>query len=73
MLAFGLCSEEKSVYQRGVVACAKCSKPIHIFRLNALAEEFSLYCRGCGHRSLYSKRLLCVEEAPERRRKARRQ
>jgi len=73
MLAFGFQSQEKSVYRRGAVACAKCTAPIRIFRLNALAEKFSVHCRGCGHRAIYSKRLLCVEEAPERRRKPRRQ
>lgn len=73
MLAFGFQSQEKSVYQRGLVACAKCAASIVIFKLNALAEEFSVRCRGCGHRAIYSKRLLCVEEAPERRRKSRRQ
>lgn len=73
MLMFGHRPDEKMHYPRGEVNCAKCRVPIHIFRLNALAEEFSLHCRRCGHRAIYSKRLLCVEEMPERRRKMRRQ
>ena len=71
MLAFGYV-QKKPVYQRGLVACARCSAPVPIFRLNALAEEFSVHCNGCGHRSIYAKRALCVEELPERRRKLRR-
>lgn len=71
MLAVG--NKKKSeVYQRGLVACARCSAPIPIFRLNALAEEFSVHCNGCGQCSIYCKRMLCVEEVPERRCKLRR-
>ena len=72
MLSFASTEDhKKAVYQRGLVACARCSRPIPVFRLNALAEEFSVHCNGCGYRSIYSKRLLCVEEVPERRRRAR--
>jgi DNA-directed RNA polymerase subunit RPC12/RpoP len=66
-------SGKKSVYQRGVVACRKCAAPIHFFRLQMLAEEFSLRCPHCGERSLYAKREIGIEELPERRRKPRRE
>ena len=66
-------SGRKSVYKRGVVACRKCGAAIHFHRLAALAEEFSVRCDRCGERGLYAKRVIGVEELPERRRKPRRE
>jgi len=61
----------KAVYERGTVACRKCAAPLHVYRLKALADEFSLHCRKCGDRGIYLKRDLDVEALPERRRKPR--
>ncbi len=68
-----LTSGKKSVYRRGVVACRKCAAPIHFYRLQALAEEFSVRCARCGERGLYAKREIGIEDLPERRKKPRRE
>lgn len=61
----------KGTYERGVVACRKCLHPIHIFRINAIADEFSVPCNRCGHRGMFRNREIAVETLPERRRKPR--
>jgi hypothetical protein len=71
MLAFRYQPQKKAVYQRGVIACAKCAAPIHLHKLNTLADEFSVSCRCCGRRMIYSKYSIGIEELPERRRKPR--
>jgi hypothetical protein len=68
-----LTSGKKSVYRRGVVTCRKCAAPIHFYRLQMLAEEFSLRCAHCGERGFYAKREIGIEDLPERRRKPRRE
>jgi DNA-directed RNA polymerase subunit RPC12/RpoP len=68
-----LTSGKKSIYRRGVVTCRKCAAPIHFYRLQALAEEFSLRCPRCGERGLYAKREIGIDELPERRKKPRRE
>jgi DNA-directed RNA polymerase subunit RPC12/RpoP len=60
-----------AVYQRGAVHCGKCGTPIHIQRLQALADEFSVRCPRCGHRGIYSRRAVVIEDMPERRKKPR--
>lgn len=72
MLAYRIQPLKKAVYHRGSIACSKCSAPIHIFKLNMLADEFSLHCKACGYRGMYSKHLMRIDELPERRRKPRR-
>jgi len=72
MSAFRVQPQRKSVYQRGVIACGKCGAPIHIFKLNTLADEFSVHCHACGNRGIYSKRSMGIEDMLERRRKPRR-
>jgi hypothetical protein len=62
---------KKSVYERGVVHCGKCRAPIYVYRLTALADEFSLQCKRCNNRGFYSKRDISVEALPERRKKPR--
>jgi len=62
---------KRSTYQRGVVACRKCGNQIHVHKLKALPDEFSVRCSGCGDRGLYLKRAVTVEELPERRKKPR--
>lgn len=62
---------KKTMYQRGVVACRKCAAPINVYKLKALAEEFSLHCKKCGDRGFYQKRELGIEELLERRKKPR--
>lgn len=73
MAAIHPTSGKKSVYQRGVVTCRKCASPIHFYRLQALAEEFSVRCPRCGERGLYAKREIGIEDLPERRKKPRRE
>jgi DNA-directed RNA polymerase subunit RPC12/RpoP len=63
---------KKPVYHRGVVACRKCAAPIHVYRLAALGDEFSVRCPRCGERGFYLKREMAIEEFPERRKKPRR-
>jgi hypothetical protein len=65
--------QKKAVYQRGVVACRKCAAPIHVHKVNVLADEFSVHCPNCGDRGFYSKRAITIQELPERRKKPRRE
>jgi ribosomal protein S27E len=62
---------KRAVYVRGTVACQGCRQPIHIYRLAALAEEFSVRCPACGTRGFHARRMVSVEQLPERRRKPR--
>jgi hypothetical protein len=71
VLAVLIQPKTRAVYNRGVIFCEKCAAPIHVFRLNALAEEFSVQCGKCGYRGVYSKRDLKIEDLPERRKKPR--
>jgi DNA-directed RNA polymerase subunit RPC12/RpoP len=70
-VALQLQRARKSVYQRGTVACRKCGKPIRVFKLAALADEFSVRCSACGERGLYKRRAVIIDELPERRKKPR--
>ena len=54
-------------YQRGMVSCEKCLAPIHVFKVNVIASEFSARCKKCGHRGLYQKHSLKIDLLPERR------
>jgi len=63
----------KATYQRGLIACRKCSAPIYIYRLQALPGEFSVQCPKCKDRSIYVKGAIALEELPERRRKPRKE
>ena len=58
-------------YERGVVNCPKCSKPIYVYKSKAVADEFSAQCKSCGTRSVFSKVSLKIELLPERRKKPR--
>ena len=62
----------RAVYLRGTVYCQKCNSPIQIFKVNALPDEYSVQCRRCGHRGVYMKRSMHVDELPDRRKKPRR-
>jgi len=62
---------KKAAYQRGMVACRKCAAPIPVYKLNALADEFSVRCPRCGDRGIYAKRAIKIEELTERRKKPR--
>lgn len=63
---------KKPVYHRGMVACHKCAAPIHVYKIAALGDEFSVRCPRCGDRGFYLKREMAIEELPERRKKPRR-
>ena len=60
-----------AVYQRGIVACEKCATPIQVRRPNMVSVEFSVPCPKCGHRGIYFKRMIHIEDAVERRAKPR--
>ena len=62
---------KRAVYVRGTVTCQGCRQPIHIYRLAALAEEFSVRCPACGTRGFHTRRMVSVEQLPERRHKPR--
>jgi transcription elongation factor Elf1 len=61
----------KRTYQRAMVACRKCGTPIYVYKVKALADEFSVHCSRCGDRGIYFKRAITIEELPERRKKPR--
>jgi hypothetical protein len=61
----------RAVYPRGSVACHGCGTAIHVYRLTALPDEFSLRCPACDARDFYRARAMTVEQLPERRRKPR--
>ncbi len=62
---------KKSVYERGVVQCRKCHAPIYVHKFMNLPEEFSVHCKRCNNRGIYSKREIKIEALPERRKKPR--
>lgn len=62
---------QKRTFQRGTVACQKCTSPIYVYKLKALADEFSVNCPKCHYRGIYPKRAVTIQEMPERRRKPR--
>jgi hypothetical protein len=57
--------------ERGVVDCEKCRSPIYVNRPGSVSVEFCVPCTHCGHRGMYFKRMLTVEDTPERRLKPR--
>jgi hypothetical protein len=61
---------KKSTYERGIVHCRKCRTPIYVYRL-ALPDEFSVHCKRCNSRGIYSKRDIAIEALLERRKKPR--
>jgi hypothetical protein len=59
------------VYQRGIVPCEKCTTPIQVRKPTMVSVEFCVPCPKCGHRGIYFKRMIYIEDAPERRSKPR--
>lgn len=66
-----IANQSAGVYQRGLVACDKCTTPIQIRQPNMVSVEFSVPCTKCGHRGIYFKRMIYIEDAAERRAKPR--
>ncbi|MDO9412130.1 MAG: hypothetical protein Q7T81_06110 [Pseudolabrys sp.] len=66
-----IANQYNGVYQRGVVECEKCQSPIVIRQPNMVGVEFSVPCQKCGHRGMYFKRMIYIEDAHERRGKPR--
>ena len=66
-----IASHSLGVYQRGAVECETCHTPIVIRQPNMLSVEFCLPCQKCGHRGIYFKRMIYIEDAAERRSKPR--
>jgi DNA-directed RNA polymerase subunit RPC12/RpoP len=62
----------KAVFQRGVVACRKCSALIPVQKFSTLPDEFSVRCPNCGDRAFYAKRAITIQDLPDRRKKPRR-
>lgn len=63
--------ENARVPQRGVVVCHKCRAKIHVQRLTALTDEFSVRCPSCGQRDFYQRREIAIEDIPEQKKKTR--
>lgn len=61
----------RPTYQRGLVECEKCRTPIVVKHPTAVAVEFCVPCPRCGHRGIYFKRMIYIEDAVERRQKKR--
>ena len=55
----------------GVVECERCDTPIQIRQPNMVSVEFCVPCPKCGHRGIYFKRMIHIEDATERRAKPR--
>ena len=66
-----IANQSAGVYQRGVVACERCGTPIQIRQPNMVSLEFSVPCPKCGHRGIYFKRMIYIEDGTERRAKPR--
>ena len=54
-------------HQNGTVNCEKCRSPIQIRQPNMVSLEFSVPCQKCGHRGIYYKRMIYIDDANERR------
>jgi DNA-directed RNA polymerase subunit RPC12/RpoP len=70
-MAVLLAQRPKKFYHRGEFACRKCGMAIHVYKINTLAEEFSVRCPKCGDRGIYLKRRIAIQEFPDRRKKPR--
>ena len=55
-------SQGRSPAEHGVVACEKCGSPIQIERPHSVSVEFSVPCRKCGHRGIYFKRMINMDD-----------
>jgi hypothetical protein len=54
--------------EHGFVVCERCGSPITVERAHSVSVEFSVPCRKCGHRGIYFKRMINMDENGERRR-----
>ena len=61
----------RPAYERGLVDCEKCGTPIVVNRPAVVSLEFCVPCNKCGHRGIYFKRMIYIEEAVKRRPKPR--
>lgn len=61
----------RGTFTRGAVSCPKCRAEIPFFRVEAVADDFSLRCSKCGHRGHFRKAEITVQQFPDRRRKPR--
>lgn len=64
-------SPSAGAFQCGVVECERCDTPIQIRQPNMASLEFSVPSPRCGHRRIYSKRMIHSGDATERRVKPR--
>lgn len=64
-------SSKGAVYERSLVHCQKCGAKVFLQRLLGSADEFSVRCPRCGHRGIFARNAIVIEELPERRRKPR--
>ncbi|MDI1346565.1 MAG: hypothetical protein PSV22_21095 [Pseudolabrys sp.] len=66
-----IANQSAGVYQRGIVECERCDTPIQIRQPNMVSLEFCVPCPKCGHRGIYFKRMIHIEDSTERRAKPR--
>ena len=66
-----IANQALGVYQRGVVECEKCRSPIVVRQPGMVSVEFCVPCPKCGHRGMYFKRMIYIEDAADRRGKPR--
>jgi hypothetical protein len=64
-------NESHGAHQRGVVECEKCRSPIQVRQPGMVSVEFCVPCPKCGHRGMYFKRMIYIEDGPDRRGKPR--
>ncbi|RAI42773.1 hypothetical protein [Rhodoplanes roseus] len=64
-------TNRKATWARGVVPCDKCRAQNAVYRVEAVADEFSVRCSQCGHRGFYRKSEIGIQQLPERRLKKR--
>ena len=61
----------KATWARGVVECPRCRAGNAVNKVDAVADEFSMRCSRCGHRSFHRKHEMGIQQMPERRRRKR--
>ena len=64
-------NDSLGAHQRGVVECEKCHSPIEIRQPGMVSVEFCVPCQKCGHRGMYFKRMIYIEDGNDRRGKPR--
>jgi hypothetical protein len=61
----------RGTFSRGTVKCPACAAAVHLYKVEAVGEEFSTRCPGCGRRAFYRYADMAIEQFLERRAKPR--